>query len=60
MVLYIATAAPLCGNKRITTIMAAAITAMVLASPLYRTFQVNKFGSRKYNVLLNYFVVLEV
>ena len=29
-------------------------------SPLYRTFQVYKFGNRKYNFLLNYFVVLNV
>ena len=44
-------------TKRFTTLMAA---AMVLGSPLYRTFQVNKFGNRKYNFLLNYFVVLNV
>ena len=35
------------------------VAAMEL-SPLYRTFQVYKFGNRKYNFLLNYFVVLNV
>ena len=33
---------------------------MVAAMELYRTFQVYKFGNRKYNFLLNYFVVLNV
>ena len=46
-------------TKRITILMAAAIAAMVLATVIYSTFQVNKFGSRKYNFLLNYFVVLD-
>ena len=32
--------------------------AMVLDLPLYRTFQVYKFGNCKYNFLLNYFGVL--
>ena len=34
--------------------------AMVLALPLYRTFQMNKVDSRKYNFSLHYFVVLDV
>ena len=44
-------------TKRITSSLM--VAAMEL-SPLYRTFQVYKFGNRKYNFLLNYFVVLNV
>ena len=44
-------------TKSITTPMAA---ARALGSPLYRTFQVDKLSKRKYNILLNYFVVLNV
>ena len=44
-------------TKRITSSL---MVAAMKLSPLYRTFQVYKFGNRKYNFLLNYFVALNV
>ena len=44
-------------TKSITTPMAA---ATALGSPLYRTFQVDKFSNRKYHFLLKIFVVLNI